>query len=126
MRNKYYKKKIIGGVIGGGIFDSITKLVSSKLPGLLNTASQGAAHVVGSRLANKLIGEPSTKVVTHAIAPDIKEVINSLASTPDIKKVLTEKTKQILNEDSRAILSNIISGSGRNRGGGFKRINFHN
>jgi hypothetical protein len=125
MRSQYYNKKIIGGAIGGGIFDSVTKLVLTKLPSLLNIASQGAAHAAGSRLASKMIGDSQIKVVKHDITPEMKEVINSIANTPEIKNVLTDKTKQILNEDSRAILSNIISGSGKRRGGGFKRINFN-
>ena len=50
----------------------------------------------------------------------MRDNIKAIATNPQVRKVLTDKTKQVLakapiNEQSRAILSNIIAGSGVKR-----------
>ena len=53
--------------------------------------------------------------LAQKVPSSVKDRISEIASSPAVKKVLTDKAKQILNSDSTAILSNLIAGSGVKR-----------
>jgi len=140
LRERYSKKKIIGGKIGGNVFDLIrnlffagSKLIASKLPDMTKSFAVGAANVAGQKSASRVLEPTSThKVVIDNVATDIKKAIpydvkmtiNDLANTPAVKKVLTDKTKQILSDDGRSLLANITTGTGlkNKNGSGMARI----
>ena len=50
-----------------------------------------------------------------AINPHVRDTINQLSNNKDIKRVLLDKSKELLQDNQRAILSNIIAGSGMKR-----------
>ena len=50
-----------------------------------------------------------------AINPHVRDTINQLSNNKDIKRVLLDKSKELLQDNQRAILSNIIAGSGLKR-----------
>lgn len=94
----------------------------------LNAATQ-KAHFLGSDLAKKAM----SKVNKSSLSPSMKQTINALASNPKTKSILTNKSKQILNQaitgsplvtdNSRAHISNTPAGSGQAMyGSGIKRI----
>jgi len=132
LRDRYTKRKIVGGRIGGNLFDTISrlfgsasKLVVSKIPQAVESFAVGAANTAGKRLAKHLIGahaeHPPPKVVTK----EIKSLIADIAPNPAVEKVLVDKAKQLLSDDSRAVLSNLVSGAGvrhrKRRGRGLAR-----
>lgn len=64
----------------------------------------------------KLKGE--AKQVARALAtdkelnPHVRDTISKLSQNKDVKRVLMDKGKELLQDQSRAMLSNLISGSG--------------
>ena len=60
------------------------------------------------------------KQISTKLTPEMRDNIKAIATNPQVRKVLTDKTRQVLpkapnNEQSRAILSNIIAGTGVKR-----------
>jgi hypothetical protein len=98
LRYRYQKRKVIGGKIGGNVFDIVknlvmagSKLVVSHLPELAKTMAMGAANMAGQKLGQKLLPK------------------------------VGQGTKQLLSDNSRGILSNLIEVK-KKCGGGMKRI----
>ena len=74
------------------------------------------------RGAETLIGKArgGVKQVSNKLSPQARETIQKLTTDPQIRKVFTDKAKQALarapiNDNSRAIISNLIAGSGVKR-----------
>ena len=91
MLTRFHKKKIIGGNLLKNVFDKVKGLLSStsKLPTIATTLVRNAAK--------------------KAIASIDKAMPKAIAS---IDKAITDKAITGLNDRSRAILSNLIAGSG--------------
>jgi len=124
LRDRYIKKKIVGGNIGGNLFDVIknifsatSKIVAAKLPGIAHSFALGAAKTAGEKLATNLIAP-------KAITREVKEVLTDITPNPEVKRVLVEKAKQLISEDNRALLSNLMAGTGckKKHGKGLARI----
>ncbi len=131
LRQRYIKKKIVGGRMGGNLFDSIknlfsatSKLVISKLPDAVQGFAVGAANTAGKNLAQRMMGRPENVPKPNIISEEVKALLSNIATNHDVEKVLVNKTKQLLLDDGRAILSNITSGAGvkKKRGRGLARI----
>ena len=86
--------------------DYVTKKVS-------DLADRGVQNII-----EKAKGRASE--VSKKLTPEMRESIKAIATNPNVKKILTNKTKEVLakipiNDKSRAILDNIIAGSGVKR-----------
>ena len=60
------------------------------------------------------------KTVSNKLSPKMRETIKTIATNPKVKKIITDKTKEVLTkmpivDKSRAILDNIIMGTGVKR-----------
>ena len=83
---------------------------------------KGKVSDLAKKGVQNLIGKAKSKAnqVGNKLTPEMRENIKEIATNPIVRKVLTEKTKEVLakapiNDQSRAILSNIIAGSGVKR-----------
>lgn len=115
LRDRFYKKKIVGGKLGGNLFDTVKSLFSigskflvSKLPAIAKSFAIGAANAAGNKLATKMLNP-------HTAVNETKAVISNIRPIPQ---------SQVLTDDSRALLSNLIAGNGlkKKRGRGMARI----
>ncbi|DAC81747.1 TPA_asm: hypothetical protein [Trichoplax MELD virus] len=166
-RERYFKKKIIGGNLLGNLFDRAKKVISigskivknkitpikKALKPLGNKAIQAGkktitsqakklgdkaiqaskqtitsqAKKLGDQVVKNIINEDkavikqiekadkkTTKNLMQTFRNRIKDNVTNLSTNPQVRKVLNDK--------SRAILSNILSGSGVKTGKGFERI----
>ena len=95
-------------------------MVVAKLPDVAHSFALGAAKTAGEKLATNLIG--NKRDVPKTVNKEVKEALADIAPNPEVKRVLVDKAKQL--EYSRAILSNLIAGSGckKRRGKGLARI----
>ena len=140
-RNRYHRKKVIGGnllgnlwKVAGNALATFSKYSSKNLPAIKNTltpivknlgskaiegATDGVKSIAKSQVEN--IYQNITKP-KNTIPEQVKDTIEDISSTPAVKKVLTQKAKEIINEDSRTTLSNIINGEGLQKR---KNINKH-
>ena len=86
---RFQKRKIIGGSILKNVYDKVRKVISA-----------------GSRIFNRIPTGVKSEIK--------KEVLNRISSSkPDLSnRSRTPKPKPALNDRSRAILSNLIAGSG--------------
>ena len=146
-RNYLYRKKIIGGSILGNVWDAAKNIISvgSKMAldkgkellrlgtskaletgkELMKEQAENVKELVKSKasdLAQRGVQSLvcKTKSIGNKLTPEMRENIKTIATNPKVRKVLTDKTKQVLaktplNEQSRAILSNIIMGNGVKR-----------
>ena len=108
-RERYHKRKIIGGNLLGNVYD--------RLKGTLSTGSKIITKPILS-VKNKILKPVVTKAIPYvtqkAIDSGTKEILNRVKT--GIKDVSTNpKVRKVLNDRSRAILSNIIAGSGMKR-----------
>ena len=113
-RERYYKRKVVGGNLLGNVFD--------KSKGLLSSASKIAAvpyRAVKTMLKNQLkqkalpYVQQKAKDYVQQKAKDMvtKNILNrARQGVKDISN--NQKVKKVLNDRSRAILSNIIAGNG--------------
>ena len=53
-----------------------------------------------------------TVAADKAVHADIRDTVKQLSDDPNVRKVLEKKGKEILDRESRALVSNIIAGSG--------------
>lgn len=65
----------------------------------------------------KKLKSHGTKIVQKVandkeLHPEMRDVLNSLSQNQNVKQVLERKAKELLNKNSRAILSNLVAGSG--------------
>ena len=105
-RERYYKRKVVGGNLLGNVFD--------KSKGLLSSASKIAAvpyRAVKTMLKNQLKQKALPYVQQKAKDMVTKNILNrARQGVKDISN--NQKVKKVLNDRSRAILSNIIAGNG--------------
>ena len=143
-KNFLYRKKIIGGSLIGDIWNTAKNVISTGAKMAWDTGKElinlgtSKAITAGKDLLKEQAGVVQEKVsdftrrgvknlidkakegVSKRLTPQMKETIQTIATNPKVKKILTDKTKQVLakapiNENSRAILSNLIAGSGVKR-----------
>ena len=79
-------------------------------------------HSLASKLGEKAVSTIQNAATKAKVPAAVKEKITELTKSPAVKKVLTEKAKEIVkqsfpkvNSNSTAILSNLIAGSGIKR-----------
>ena len=84
LHERYYKKKIIGGNFLKNVYDKVTNAIST-----------------GSKILKR------TGEIKKIALPLLKKVMNS-----NKQKEILPTTQSKLNDRSRAILSNLIAGSG--------------
>ena len=92
---RYHKQKLIGGNLLKNVYDKVRNVISS-----------------GSKILNRIPTGVKTeikKLVTGAIPKT--EIKNLIIPKTDIEKIVPNEIKK-LNDKSRAILSNLIAGSG--------------
>ena len=137
------KKIVGGNLIGNlfnkakGVLYNTAKLVLPKAKGLAKMTTQKAlkaakdqitADVVldlakdafrGDKQAIKQKVSKNARRIATTIArdgelePDLRDIINRLATSDNVKKTLAKKGKELLQQqNSRAILSNLVAGSG--------------
>ena len=94
---RFHKKKIIGGNLLKNVFDKVKGLLSStsKLPTIKDAATTLVRNAAKKAIASI---DKADKAMPKAIA--------------SIDKAITDKAIAGLNDRSRAILSNLIAGSG--------------
>ena len=131
-----YRKKIIGGSLIGDVWNTTkdvirqgAKMAWDKGKELLNIGANQAKEYAKNKIsdlavqgAEKLVSKVNegAKTVSNKLSPQMRETIKTITNNPKVRKVLQDKTKQILSkapitDSSRAILSNIIAGSGVKR-----------
>ena len=88
-----------------------------------DTAKTAASQKV-SQLGEDLAQKALSKVSKSRLPPTVKDTINQLGTNPKAERALTRKSKEILSnllgakpltDNSRAITSNILAGSGVKR-----------
>ena len=79
-------------------------------------------HNLASTLGKKTVSAIQSAASKANVPPAVKEKITEIAKSPAVKKVLTDKAKEIVKQsfpkvssNSTAILSNLIAGSGIKR-----------
>ena len=88
---RFHKQKIIGGSFLKNVYDKVKKVFST-----------------GSKILNRIPTGVKTEIKNLA-----KTQIKKLAKLPETSKIIKNlETKNYLNDRSRAILSNLIAGSG--------------
>ena len=89
----------------------------------MDTAKAATVHKV-NQLGENLAQKALSKVSKSRLPPAVKDTINQLETKPKPKQALTRKSKEILpnllgakpiTDNSRAIVSNILAGSGVKR-----------
>ena len=95
----------------------------------MDTAKAAAVQKV-NQLGEDLAQKALLRVSKLRLPPAVKDTINQLGTNPKAKRALTRKLKEILSnrlgakpltDNSRAIMSNILAGSGQ-VGSGVQRI----
>ena len=140
-RDRHYKRKIVGGNILGNLwnvaknaFSTFSKFSSKNLPTVRNALtpivrSIGTKALEGASEGARAIAKSGVEQIhaqltkPKAIPTQVKETIAEISTTPQVKQVLLQKAKEILNnnsqdnltDNSREMLSNIIAGSGTRR-----------
>ena len=96
----------------------ITKDLASKAVDFAKDEVSGLAERGTRTLVNK--ARAGAKHASSKLSPSARETINVLSTNPELKRVFADKTKQVLkkapiNDNSRAIISNLLAGSGVKR-----------
>lgn len=107
-RERYQKRKVIGGNLLGNVYDKAKGVLSSASK--IVTLPYRAAKTILKPVANKAlpyVKQKSADVATKHILNRVRQGVRDISTNPKVKKVLTDR--------SRAILSNIIAGSGMKR-----------
>ena len=107
-RERYQKRKVIGGNLIGNVYDKAKGVLSSASK--IVTLPYRATKAILKPAVNKAL--PYVKqgvkdVATKEIYNRVRQGVSDISKNPKVKKVLTDR--------SRAILSNIIAGSGLKR-----------
>ena len=98
---RFHKRKIIGGSFLKNVFDKVTNLISTGSK-IINRIPTGVRSNI-AKLAKPLL----TKAIDKITAP------KALTTTTKVlPKQTTRQRREKLNDMSRAILSNLIAGSG--------------
>lgn len=134
-RKLYSRRRIVGGSLLGNLFSkakntalTASKYALSKLPNAKALAKLAGAKAL--EIAKKEVNpekvkdialdyfkgnKASAKQKTKALATDAKKRIAELATSPQVKKALEERATKLITDNSRALLSNLLAGSGMKR-----------
>ena len=99
---RFHKKKIIGGNLLKNVNDKVRNVIStgSKILNRIPTGVKTEIKKLAATLLNKTL-EPTKKTLEPV-----------LENIPIKKRVINDRALENLNDRSRAILSNLIAGSG--------------
>ena len=99
---RFYKKKIIGGSLLKNVYDKVRNVIStgSKILNRIPTGMKTEIKKLAAPLLNKAL-EPTKKTLEPV-----------LENIPIKKRIINDRALENLNGKSRAILSNLIAGSG--------------
>ena len=99
---RFHKKKIIGGSLLKNVYDKVRNVIStgSKILNRIPTGVKTEVKKLAAPLLNKAL-EPTKKT--------LKPVLENI---PINKRFINDRELENLNDRSRAILSNLIAGSG--------------
>ena len=99
---RLHKKKIIGGSLLKNVYDKVRNVIStgSKILNRIPTGVKTEIKKLAAPLLNKAL-EPTKKT--------LKPVLENI---PIKKRIINDRELENLNNRSRAILSNLIAGSG--------------
>ena len=99
---RFHKKKIIGGSLLKNVYDKVRNVISSGSK-ILNRIPTGVKTEI-KKLAAPLLNK--------ALEPTKKTLEPVLENIPIKKRIINDRALENLNDKSRAILSNLIAGSG--------------
>ena len=99
---RFHKKKIIGGSLLKNVYDKVRNVIStgSKILNRIPTGVKTEIKKIAAPLLNKAL-EPTKKTLEPV-----------LENIPIKKRIINDRALENLNDRSRAILSNLIAGSG--------------
>ena len=99
---RFHKKKIIGGSLLKNVYDKVRNVIStgSKILNRIPTGVKTEIKKLAAPLLNKAL-EPTKKTLEPV-----------LENIPINKRIINDRALENLNDKSRAILSNLIAGSG--------------
>ena len=99
---RFHKKKIIGGSLLKNVYDKVRNVIStgSKILNRIPTGVKTEIKKLAAPLLNK------------ALEPTKKALESVLENIPINKRIINDRELENLNDRSRAILSNLIAGSG--------------
>ena len=99
---RFHKKKIIGGSLLKNVYDKVRNVIStgSKILNIIPTGVKTEIKKLAAPLLNKAL-EPTKKTLEPV-----------LENIPIKKRIINDRALENLNDKSRAILSNLIAGSG--------------
>ena len=99
---RFHKKKIIGGSLLKNVYDKVRNVIStgSKILNRIPTGVKTEIKKLAALLLNKAL--ESTKKTLEPV----------LENKPINKRIINDRELENLNDRSRAILSNLIAGSG--------------
>ena len=99
---RFHKKKIIDGSLLKNVYDKVRNVIStgSKILNRIPTGVKTEIKKLAAPLLNKAL-EPTKK----ALEPVLENI-------PINKRIINDRELENLNDRSRAILSNLIAGSG--------------
>ena len=99
---RFHKTKIIGGSLLKNVYDKVRNVIStgSKILNRIPTGVKTEIKKLAAPLLNKAL-EPTKKA--------LKPVLENI---PINKRIINDRELENLNDRSRAILSNLIAGSG--------------
>ena len=99
---RFHKKKIIGGSLLKNVYDKVRNVIST-----------------GSKILNRIptgvkteIKKLTAPLLKKALEPTKKTLEPVLENIPINKRIINDRELENLNDRSRAILSNLIAGSG--------------
>ena len=99
---RFHKKKIIGGSLLKNVYDRVRNVISTGSK-ILNRIPTGVKTEI------KKLAAPLPK---KALEPTKKTLEPILENIPINKQIINDRELENLNDRSRAILSNLIAGSG--------------
>ena len=99
---RFHKKKIIGGSLLKNVYDKVRNVISTGSK-ILNRIPTGVKTEI------KKLAAPLLK---KALEPTKKALEPVLENIPINKHIINDRELENLNDRSRAILSNLIAGSG--------------
>ena len=99
---RFHKKKIIDGSLLKNVYDKVRNVIStgSKILNRIPTGAKTEIKKLAAPLLNKAL-EPTKKTLEPV-----------LENIPIKKRIINDRALENLNDKSRAILSNLIAGSG--------------
>ena len=99
---RFHKKKIIGGSLLKNVYDKVRNVIStgSKILNRFPTGVKTEIKKLAAPLLNKAL-EPTKKT--------LEPVLENISIK---KRIINDRALENLNDKSRAILSNLIAGSG--------------